>query len=155
MEHWLVRNAQTPRLREMLWDPLALAALNQPASHAAAPVFARVLAETFQADPSASAIALPLAPLSEMYAEPAREYIEGHGGEVRVGATATLDGNNGGRLCVKAGAERWTPAHVIAAVPWFALPDLFEADPPELSGLLHRARRMASSVLSGGRPSTA
>src|SRR5689334_2047044 len=27
---WLDRNRQTPRLREMLWDPLALAALNQP-----------------------------------------------------------------------------------------------------------------------------
>src|SRR5581483_5519756 len=26
---WLVRNGQTPRLRELLWDPLALAALNQ------------------------------------------------------------------------------------------------------------------------------
>src|SRR5262249_50702162 len=27
VENWLVRNGQTPRLRELLWDPLALAAL--------------------------------------------------------------------------------------------------------------------------------
>ena len=27
VENWLIRNGQTPRLREMLWDPLALAAL--------------------------------------------------------------------------------------------------------------------------------
>ena len=27
VENWLIRNGQTPRLRELLWDPLALAAL--------------------------------------------------------------------------------------------------------------------------------
>ena len=37
VENWLIRNGQTPRLREMLWDPLALAALNQPPTQAAAP----------------------------------------------------------------------------------------------------------------------
>src|SRR5262249_5812180 len=47
VESWLIRNGQTPRIREMLWDPLALAALNQPVSQAAAPPFARVLAEMF------------------------------------------------------------------------------------------------------------
>src|SRR5207244_8908843 len=86
-EGWLIRNGQTARIREMLWNPLALAALNQPAAHAAAPVFARVLAEMFGADPRAAAIGLPIKPLHMMYAEPAREYIERGGGTVR---TATL-----------------------------------------------------------------
>ena len=71
--HWLIRNGQTPRLREMLWDPLALAALNQPPSEAAAPPFARVLAEMFGGDPRAAAIVLPTRPLHLMYAEPARD----------------------------------------------------------------------------------
>ena len=65
-----MRNGQTARLREMLWDPLALAALNQPPDQAAAPPFARVLAEMFGADPRAAAIALPTRPLHLMYAEP-------------------------------------------------------------------------------------
>jgi hypothetical protein len=56
VENWLIRNGQTARLREMLWDPLALAALNQQPSHAAAPAFARVLAEMFGPDPKAAAI---------------------------------------------------------------------------------------------------
>ena len=47
VEAWLVRNGQTPRLQELLWDPLALAALNQPAERAGATLFARVLAEMF------------------------------------------------------------------------------------------------------------
>jgi len=41
VENWLIRNGQTARLRELLWDPLALAALNQPPDRAAAPMFAR------------------------------------------------------------------------------------------------------------------
>ena len=45
VEQWLIHNGQTRRLREMLWEPLALAALNQSAREAAAPPFARVLAE--------------------------------------------------------------------------------------------------------------
>ena len=68
-----MRNGQTPRLREMLWDPLALAALNQPPSVAAAPPFARVLGEMFGADPRGAAIALPTRPLDAMYADPARD----------------------------------------------------------------------------------
>ena len=63
VENWLIRNGQTTRIREMLWEPLALAALNQPASEAAAPPFARVLAQMFGPDHRDSAIALPLRPL--------------------------------------------------------------------------------------------
>src|SRR5262249_13760546 len=96
VEQWLVRNGQTPRLREMLWDPLALAALNQQPDQAAATPFARVLAEMFGPDVRAAAIALPLEPLHEMYAEPARGYIERHGGVVRTGAAAKILTDAGG-----------------------------------------------------------
>src|SRR5262249_33300226 len=51
VENWLIRNGQTARLRELLWDPLALAALNQPPDRAAAPPFVRVLAEMFGGTP--------------------------------------------------------------------------------------------------------
>ena len=129
VENWLIRNGQTARLREMLWDPLALAALNQPPAHAAAPSFARVLAEMFGPDPRAAAIALPTRPLHEMYAEPARAYIERHGGTVRTGAPATVR-SRAARACrsSSSGDERWRPDAVIAAVPWFALPTLFDGD---------------------------
>src|SRR4030095_16570359 len=90
VEHWLIRNGQTARLREMLWDPLALAALNQPPALAGAPPFARVLGEMFGGDARAAPIALPTKPLHEMYAEPARTYIEDRGGVVRTGSPATV-----------------------------------------------------------------
>jgi hydroxysqualene dehydroxylase len=147
VEGWLVRNGQTPRLREMLWEPLALAALNQPIGHAAAPVFARVLAEMFGGDRRAAAIALPTKPLHQMYAEPARRYIEACGGSVRTGAAAKIRIEGDAVLSVEAAGERWTIDTVISAVPWFALPDLIDGHPPSLAPTLDRARRMESSPI--------
>ena len=111
----------------MLWEPLALAALNQPPSQAAAPIFARVLAEMFGPDPRLAAVLLPAKPLHLAYAEPAREFIERHGGTVRTGAPARL--TVGATLDVEAAGERWRPEAVIAAVPWFALRDLMNGAP--------------------------
>jgi hydroxysqualene dehydroxylase len=145
VEAWLVRNGQTARIREMLWEPLALAALNQPADQAAAPVFARVLAEMFGSDPRLSAIVLPAKPLHLMYAEPAREFIERHGGSVRTGAAARL--TTAATLEVEASGERWHPEAIIAAVPWFALRDLVGEAPAGLEALLHAAGRMTSSPI--------
>jgi len=147
VERWLMHNGQTPRLREMLWEPLALAALNQPIGQAAAPVFARVLAEMFGADPRAAAIALPTKPLHQMYAEPARRYIEARGGSVRTGAAAKIRAEGDAVLSVDAAGERWDIDTVISAVPWFALPDLIEGRVPALEPTLDRARRMESSPM--------
>src|SRR4029079_10982728 len=36
---------------------------------------------------------------------------------------------------------------VIAAVPWFAIGELFDAPPAPIAGLLERARRMSSSPI--------
>ena len=156
VESWLVRYGQTERLREMLWRPLALAALNQPADRAAAPPFARVLAEMFGRDPRAAAIALPTRPLHLMYAEPARAFIEHHGGEVRTGVAANVRVSDRGVEAVEAAGARWNPKAVVAAVPWFAFADLFDAqvrlqpDPTYdgLAGIIERAGRMSSSPIA-------
>lgn len=147
VENWLIRNGQTPRLREMLWDPLALAALNQSPQQAAAPVFARVLAEMFGADPRAAAIALPTTPLHLMYAEPARQFIEHAGGTVRIGASATIRVQDNAVVAVESAGEQRSTDRVIAAVPWYAAADLFEGDPPALAAVLDRARRMSASPI--------
>jgi squalene-associated FAD-dependent desaturase len=144
VEGWLIRNGQTPRLREMLWNPLALAALNQQPTQAAAPTFARVLAEMFGGHPDAASIALPTRPLHLMYAEPAREFIERHGGVVRTGATATVEVADGAVAAVQADGERWPADRVISAVPWFAFADLFTTEPPRLREVIERARRRTS-----------
>jgi len=147
VENWLIRNGQTARLREMLWNPLALAALNQPPDLAAAPVFVRVLAEMFSGDPRAAALVLPTRPLHLMYAEPAREYIERHGGSVRTGLASRIAIESGRVVAVAAGSETWPARLVVSAAPWFALGDLFEGEIELLEPLLDAANRTRPSPI--------
>lgn len=144
---WLERCGQTPRLRELLWDPLALAALNQPPETAAADPFVRVLAEMFGPDPSAAAIVLPTRPLHLMYAEPARACIEQHGGEVRTGAPARIRLDAGAVTHVAVGGDTWQVPAVIAAVPWFALKDLFDGDVAPIAPVLAAAAGTEASPI--------
>jgi len=146
VEAWLVRNGQTARIREMLWEPLALAALNQAVTEAAAPPFVRVLAEMFGPDPRAAAIVLPAKPLHQMYAEPARTFIERAGGSVRTGAPASVVVSRGGAT-VEAAGEKWSPRAIISAVPWFKLDGLITGDRSPITGLIDRANRMTSSPI--------
>jgi hypothetical protein len=154
VENWLIRNGQTPRLRELLWGPLALAALNQPASHAAAPPFARVLAEMFSDDPKGAALAVPSRPLHQLFGEPARAFIEARGGMVRTGSPAVVevgrDGAQPGRSAVRAvrsGTEAWIAPAVVSAVPWFAFGKLFEGETAALVSTADSAAGMASSPI--------
>lgn len=128
---WLQHHGQTPRLIELLWEPLAVAALNQSIDTAAAAAFAAVLARMFGPDPRDSAIALPVKPLDELYALPARDYIAAHGGQVCTGAQAriVLD-NNSIRVVVR--EESFTAPTVICAVAWYSLPDVFPDRPAAL-----------------------
>jgi squalene-associated FAD-dependent desaturase len=130
VSEWLTANRQGRTLRKWLWEPLAVAALNQSPDEAAAAPFVRVLAEMFGPDASAAAIVLPNRPLHLMYAEPAREYITARGGEVRTNALARLvvDGNRVAAVDVR--GERIPVTRAIAAVPWFALRQLFAGSVP-------------------------
>jgi zeta-carotene desaturase len=168
----LVRHHQAPRLIELLWEPLAVAALNQSIDAAAAEPFARVLDAMLGGGPRGAALALPVTPLDEMYALPARAYIEARGGEVRTAAQAQivcgagLDGPRGGprpfdRLRVAPNSveghgsaphvvvagERLQARAVICAVPWFALAEAFVEPAPALAPVLDAAARTAASPI--------
>ena len=147
VEQWLIARGQNARVREMLWEPLALAALNQSPRDAAAAPFVRVLAEMFGRDPAAAAIGLPDKPLDRLYAEPAQRFIEAHGGAVRTNAPARVwcDGERVSHVTVR--QERIDAPEVIAAVPWFAMEELLPEPPHALAGLLRDASRLASSPI--------
>ncbi|MGH9311735.1 MAG: hydroxysqualene dehydroxylase, partial [Vicinamibacterales bacterium] len=143
---WLIRHGQRQAIRDWLWEPLAIAALNQAPEEAAAEPFVRVLAEMFGGGPRAAAIGLPVQPLDRMYAEPARAYIEQRGGEVRVNAPARVAGlsrDGTSVTAVEVRGERIGAGAFISAVPWFALADLFAGclAPRALDGTLDAARR--------------
>jgi len=133
---WLAAHGQGPKLRSWLWEPLAVAALNQAPDVASAAPFVRVLAGMFGPDPSAAALVLPTRPLHQMYAEPARRFIEARGGEVRVNALARVIVEHGRVRGVDVRGERISAAAVISTVPWFALDRLFAGPVPSAAAPL-------------------
>jgi hydroxysqualene dehydroxylase len=147
VDAWLTRHGQRGRLREWLWEPLAVAALNQSPREAAAAPFVRVLAEMFGPERSDSALVLPLRPLHETYAIPARRYIEGRGGEVRVNALARVRIDGGRVTGLDVRGEPLPIATVIAAVPWFALEPLLVGDVAPMAAITGAASRMASKPI--------
>ncbi len=150
IDNWLTVNGQSRPLRELLWGPIALAALNQSPREAAAMPFVRVLAEMFGGERSDAALALPTVPLDDMYAEPARRYLEGRGSEIRAGSPARLVLGGGRMAGVTVGGQEVHAPVVVAAVPWFALAGLFsEAPDPRspLGRLVAGASAMRSSPI--------
>jgi zeta-carotene desaturase len=150
VRQWLHRHGQTPRAIDMLWEPLAVAAMNQSIDEASSAPFARILALMFGGRPRDAALAMPVKPLDEMYALPARAFVEGHGGEVRTSSPATIEcaarGADAG-CTVHVKGERLTARAVVCAVPWHALADTLRCAPARLASVIDAARGTAASPI--------
>jgi hydroxysqualene dehydroxylase len=144
---WLTAHGQRGRLREWLWEPLAVAALNQSPDEAAAAPFIRVLAEMFGARREDASLVLPLTPLHEMYALPARRYIEARGGEVRLNALARVRIESGRVAGVDVRGAPLAIDRVVSAVPWFALESLLVGDVAPMASTIAAASRMAAKPI--------
>ncbi|SFU57944.1 hydroxysqualene dehydroxylase HpnE [Pseudoduganella namucuonensis] len=84
----LLRFDQTPRLIQLMWRPLCLAALNTPPERASAQVFLNVLRDSLGASRAASDMLIPRADLSALFPDAAAAYVVSHGGKVHTGAKA-------------------------------------------------------------------
>lgn len=144
---WLVRHGQGPRLRELLWEPLVLAALNQDAGVTAAAPFARVLAELCGPGATDSSVGIPSRPLEALYAVPARQFVEARGGTVWTGAAGRAAFVDGRLVGVEARRKLITAPVLISAVPWFALSSVFNPPPSSLAPVLQRAAAMRSAPI--------
>lgn len=147
VDGWLTRHGQQGRLREWLWEPLAVAALNQSVKEASAEPFVRVLAEMFGPSRSDASLVLPVKPLHEMYALPAKRYVESRGGEVRVNALSRVRIVAGRIAGVEVRGEPLPVSHVVAAVPWFALESLLVGEVGPMAAIVASASRMASKPI--------
>jgi squalene-associated FAD-dependent desaturase len=146
---WLRAHGQSDRLRQSLWDPLAIAALNQSPDVADAAPFLCVLARVFGPRPEDSAIGVPIVPLEDLYAQPAARAIEASGGVVMTkhAARVVLD-RDGAVAAVRAGDRTIATRAVVSAVPWHALSKIWEAGcPAALAGACADATAMASSPI--------
>jgi uncharacterized protein with NAD-binding domain and iron-sulfur cluster len=136
---WLTRHGQAPRLCELFWEPLALAALNQSIDQAAAPYFVTVLTQMFGPDPVAASLVIPAVPLDELYAEPARAWLQHRGHDVRVNAPARVAIAGDRVTGVSVRGEHIPAPVVISTVPWHGLAGLFETPPPALASTIANA----------------
>jgi squalene-associated FAD-dependent desaturase len=104
LAEYLRRSGQGASARRLLWDPLALAILNEPVERAAAVLFHRVYREAFLRDHQASRLVFPRRGWGVLM-ERITRYFEGRGGVVRRGARAETilveDGRATGVRCAQ------------------------------------------------------
>jgi len=131
---WLDSAGQSAETKRSFWEPLAVAIMNEHLDVASALVFTRALRTAFLSGPGASALAIPTVGLSDLYVDPARAYIEKHGGAVRCDAdvSASLaEGDTVTGVRLKDG-RRIDCSALILAVPSYRaaglLPDRLRAE---------------------------
>jgi hydroxysqualene dehydroxylase len=147
VRQWLQRHGQTTRLIELLWEPLAVASLNQSIDDAGGAAFRTVIQRMFTAARRDSALGLPRKALDELYGNPSRACIERAGGAVRTGSPARVV--CGPRLDVLVRDETISAGAVICATAWYALPAVFHDRPPALEPILAAAEAtMASPIVT-------
>ncbi len=130
VSEWLRQHGQSAALCRWLWNPLAIAALNQSPDVAGAAPFVRVLAELFGSNPEAASIGLAIVPLDELFVTPASAFIRACGGDVISRTPARLSVTSSGVCVVRAGDVEIEAPIVISAVPWHAFSRLWNEDPP-------------------------
>ncbi len=127
LEIWLAKAGQTPAIRRVIWDPIAMAALNEDPAIASAAVFARVFREAFLSG-GPSGIGLSAFGLSDLYAGPALRFLEKNGCEVRFrsgvsriligpGGVEGLQLGDGTRIVADAYLSTLPPRDLQAALP--------------------------------------
>lgn len=131
----LSRTRQTPILRELVWDPLCVAALNTPSGQASAQVFANVLRDSVGASASASEMLIPRVDLSELLPVQAGVYLGMNGTAIHTATPIKGVSLVDGRLFLDGDpAEGSHYSHVIVATAPYHVSALL-ADFPELTYL--------------------
>jgi squalene-associated FAD-dependent desaturase len=144
---WLRRHGQTERLIEVLWEPLAIAALNQSIDAAAAAPFRDVVRRMFTARRRDATLVLPTVPLAELFAAPTVAFVQARDGEVIAGAPARMVAEPGSsRVVVRTRDAEIAADAIVCAVPWFALPDVLP-DVASLRSTIDAARHTQASPI--------
>ncbi len=143
VDHWLDEAHQGRAARDRFWDPVIRATLNADPAGSSAALLATVVQRALLGSYEDSCFLLPALPLSDLYAEPARKFIEERGGEVRCRSAADAILTEP-RLAVHTQGETLPAAAVVVAVPPAALARMEPAT-------LHPASALAQStpIVSG------
>lgn len=147
VRQWLTRHGQPARLCDLLWEPLAVAALNQPIDQATATTFVEVVRRMLGPGPDDAALVIPAESLSHVLIDPAVAYVEARGGEVLRGGAARVVVADRGAIGVDVRGRVINAPHVVSSVPWHAVAALFHEVPAPLAPLVSRASAMQSAPI--------
>jgi squalene synthase HpnD len=142
---WLQRWKQTPNIVRALWEPLCIAALNEPVASGSAELFATVIARSFLGGADDSKILLSRVGLSELFAPEVRRLLEMCGGALRLQAPVSSLQFDGSALReIKLGdGTSLRPEAVVSALPWHVL----RAFLPEESKLAQACRQIQDAPI--------
>ena len=147
VRQWLTRHGQPARLCDLLWEPLAVAALNQPIDQATATTFVEVVRRMLGPGPDDAALVIPSESLSHLLVDPAVAFVEARGGEVLRGAPARVTVDARGVTGVDVRGRAIRAPHVVSSVPWHAVAALFYDVPASLAPIVSRASAMQSAPI--------
>jgi hydroxysqualene dehydroxylase len=126
VDELLAQHAQDGAIGRWLWRPLCLSALNTPPAQASAAAFLAVIRDALFGAPGDSDLVLPRRDLSQLFPEPAAEFVARHGGEVllrtRVEDLGALRKKHFDAVVVAVG-----PQHLKSLLPGVA--DAYEYEP--------------------------
>jgi squalene-associated FAD-dependent desaturase len=128
---WLEHTHQPASVRASFWGPLAISIMNERTETAQAGAFLDALRIAFLGNWHFAALVFPQAGLSEIFADPAAQFIESHGGTIRCGiGVSSLIMEDGKIVLAKlADGSEVRCGAVILAVPHTDAAGLFP-DPP-------------------------
>lgn len=110
---------QTPRLNELVWIPLCVAALNTPVNAASAQVFVNVLRDSLAADAGASELLIPRTDLTELFPVQAARWLATRRGRVDTGRTIKTLTREPDGFALNGDSQRYDQV-VIATAPYHA-----------------------------------
>lgn len=122
VDEWLSVLKQPSSGRTYLWDVLCLGAMNNHPQNVSAAMFARIIRTIFSPPRENSSLMIPCVPLSELFAEPAQEYILQRGGTIALRKTVrSIHVQNTSVTMVETlERETYSARACILAVPWYS-----------------------------------
>jgi squalene-associated FAD-dependent desaturase len=144
---WLDSLGQSENSRKKFWDLVILATLNISPDKAPANLLAVVLKQGFLSSKKASRVGLASVGLSELYADPSRNFIEKYGGEVQINKTVEeIRFENDGVQVKLSSGETFASQNIICTVPPSALAKIKIVD-SKLEGFLKTSLTLLPSPI--------
>ncbi len=145
VQEWFNKLGQSDISKKYLWDVITIGALNNHPHNVSALMLFRVLRAAFLGQRENSSLFIPRVGLSEIFVDPATQFIKAHGGEIRTGThveSFSYEGTQVRSVQTTDGKELYAQSF-ISAVPWFTFENI--QPKPKTSPSLRERSRMRFS----------